>query len=104
MRIFKEIEEKMIKWQSGVRIFYKDLQSINNWTDEQVWKEVENELKRITTKGKFGEDDLAWLREIITSKREITLWEAVRMYERFKHETPLLDAIKNLRYNWRYLT
>ena len=97
MQTLKEIEEKMIKWQSGIRILYKDLQSINNWTDEQAWKEVENELKRITTEGEFGEDDLAWLREIITSKREITLWEAVICILRFEHSTPLLDALGNLR-------
>jgi DNA ligase (NAD+) len=40
-----------------------------------------------------------WVRAIVTSKKDITLTEAKRMYERFKHKTPLLDAIKNLRYN-----
>ena len=51
------------------------------------------------SKGSFGSDDLDWVRAIVTSKKDITLTEAKRMYERFKNKTPLLDAIKNLRYN-----
>ena len=43
------------------------------------------------------EDDLAWTREILTSKRDITLWEAVRLTIRFRNSTPLLDALGNLR-------
>ncbi len=51
------------------------------------------------SKGNFGSDDLDWVRAIVTSKKDITLTDSKRMYERFKHKTPLLDAIKNLRYN-----
>ena len=35
----------------------------------------------------------------IHKKADKPLSEAKRMYERFKDETPLLDAIKNLRLN-----
>ena len=97
MNKFQKMEKRMHEWQSGIRILYKDLQTISNWTDEQVWKELENEIKRITPEGQFGEDDLAWTREILTSKRDVTLWEAVRLTIRFKHSTPLLDALGNLR-------
>ena len=93
----KVFEAQMNLWQEGVRALYKDLQEFHNWTDEQVWKELENEIKRITPEGQFGEDDLAWTREILTSKRDVTLWEAVRLTIRFKHSTPLLDALGNLR-------
>ena len=97
MKKFEKVEKKMDEWQRGIRILYKDLQTIRNWTDEQVWKELENEMKRITPKGQIGEDDLVWIREILTSKRDVTLWEAVRLNIRFKHSTPLLDALDNLR-------
>ena len=94
----KVFEAQMNLWQEGVRALYKDLQEFHNWTDEQVWKELENEMIK-NSKGSFGSDDLDWVRAIVTSKKDITLTEAKRMYERFKHKTPLLDAIKNLRYN-----
>ncbi len=97
MSQFKEIEKRMRLWQSGIRTLYKDVQTIHSWTDEHVWGELENEIKRITPEGEFGEDDLAWTREILTSKRDITLWEAVRLAIRFKNSTPLLDALGNLR-------
>ncbi len=97
MSQFKEIEKRMNEWQSGIRTLYKDVQTIHSWTDEHVWGELENEIRRITPEGEFGEDDLAWTREILTSKRDITLWEAVRLAIRFKNSTPLLDALGNLR-------
>ena len=94
----KVFEAQMNLWQEGVRALYKDLQEFHKWTDEQVWKELENEMIK-NSKGSFGSDDLDWVRAIVTSKKDIKLTEAKRMYERFKHKTPLLDAIKNLRYN-----
>ena len=97
MNKFEKMEKKMDEWQSGIRVLYKDIQTIRNWTDEQVWKELENEIKRITPEGQYGADDLAWTREILTSKRDVTMWEAVRLTIRFKHSTPLLDALGNLR-------
>ena len=97
MDFIKEIEFKMNEWQDGVRILYKDLQAFHNWSDDKVWNEVESELKRICTVGQFGEDDLAWTREILTSRRDVNLWEAVRLSVRFKNQTPLLDAFDNLK-------
>ena len=97
MNKFEKMEKRMDEWQSGIRVLYKDIQTIFNWTDEQVWKELENELNRICPEGQFGEDDLAWTREILTLKRDITLWEAVRLTIRFRNSTPLLDALGNLR-------
>ncbi len=104
MNKFEKIEKRMNEWQSGIRILYKDVQKIHNWTDDHVWKELENEIIRITPEGQFGEDDLAWAREILTSKRDITLWEAVRLTIRFKHSTPLLDALGNLRARYKFGT
>ena len=101
MNKIEKIEKKMNEWQTGIRTLYKDVQTIHNWTDEQVWNELENELKRITPEGEFGEDDLAWTREILTSKRDITLWEAIRLSIRFKNSTPLLDAFGNLRARYK---
>ena len=97
MKKLEDMEKKMLEWQSGIRILYKDLQTTHNWTDKQVWKELEIEVRRICPVSEFGADDLAWCREILTSKRDITLWEAVRLTIRFKHSTPLLDAINNLK-------
>ena len=99
MKSLKKMEKKMVEWQNGIRVLYKDLQKTYNWTDEQVWKELENEIRQICPESEYGEDDLAWTREVLTSKRDITLWEAVRLIIRFKHTTPLLDAINNLRYS-----
>ncbi len=97
MNKFEKMEKKMDEWQIGIRVLYKDIQTKRNWTDEQVWKELENEIKRITPECEFGEDDLAWIREILTSKRDVTLWEAARLIIRFKNSTPLLDSLGNLR-------
>ena len=94
----KVFEAQMNLWQEGVRALYKDLQEFHKWSDNKVWLEVETEMIK-NSKGNFGSDDLDWVRAIVTSKKDITLTEAKRMYERFKHKTPLLDDIKNLRYN-----
>ena len=91
-------EKQMFEWQSGVRILYKDLQQFHNWTDDQVWEELKSEIRRICSESEYGEDDLAWTKELLTSKRDITLWEAVRLTIRFKYSTPLLDALNNLRH------
>ena len=97
MNKLEKMEKKMVEWQTGIRILYKDLQTTYNWTDEKVWNELEKEIRRICPLSEYGEDDLAWTREVLTSKRNITLWEAVRLTIRFKHSTPLLDALGNLR-------
>ena len=98
MQKLKIFEKKMLEWQSGVRILYKDLQEFHKWTDEEVWEELKSELRRICLESEYGEDDLSWTRELLTSKRDVTLWEAVRLTIRFKDSTPLLDALNNLRY------
>ena len=97
MNKFEFMEKKMVEWQTGIRILYKDLQKTYNWTDDKVWNELEKEIRRICPLSEYGEDDLAWTREVLTSKRDVTLWEAVRLTIRFKHSTPLLDAINNLK-------
>tara|TARA_B100000900_G_scaffold397433_1_gene397766 strand:+ start:214 stop:525 length:312 start_codon:yes stop_codon:yes gene_type:complete len=97
MNKFEFMEKRMVEWQTGIRILYKDLQKTHNWTDEKVWNELEKEIRRICPLSEYGEDDLAWTREVLTSKRNVTLWEAVRLTIRFKHSTPLLDAISNLK-------
>ena len=38
MNKFEKIEKRMNEWQSGIRILYKDVQKIHNWTDDHVWK------------------------------------------------------------------
>ena len=97
MDFLKDIEVKMVEWQDGIRVLYKDLQEFHKWNDDKVWFELEAELKRICPEGDFGEDDLAWIREILTFKRDISVWEAVRLAIRFHDRTPLLDAFNNLR-------
>ena len=97
MNKFEFMEKRMVEWQTGIRILYKDLQKTHNWTDEKVWNELEKEIRRICPLSEYGEDDLAWTREVLTSKRDVTLWEAIRLTIRFKHSTPLLDAINNLK-------
>ena len=96
MNYLNKIELMMIEWQTGVRILYEDLQKSHKWSNDKVWNEVSRELKRISQEGDFGEDDLICLKEVITAKRDIKLWEAVRLAIRFQNKTPLLDAIKNL--------
>ena len=44
----KKIEDKLLEWQRGVRILYKDLQVSNELSDDKVWLEVKNELIRIS--------------------------------------------------------
>ena len=97
MDILKNIEDVMVEWQDGIRVLYKDLQEFHNWNEDKVWFELEAELKRICPEGDFGEDDLASIREILTFKRDVSKWEAVRLAMRFPNKTPLLDALNNLR-------
>ena len=94
----KVFENRMNFWQKSIRYLYKDLQDFHKWSDDKVWLEVKNEIIK-NSKGNIGSDDLDWIQAILTLKKDITLSEAKRMYERFKHQTPLLDAIKNLRVN-----
>ena len=94
----KVFEKRMNFWQKAIRYLYKDLQEFHKWSDDKVWLELKNEIIK-NSKGNIGSDDLDWIQAILTLKKNITLSEAKRMYERFKHETPLLDAIKNLRLN-----
>ena len=97
METFKLIEVKMEEWQNGIRFLYEDIQTFHNWTEEKAWKELEFELLNNVPGNQFGEDDLAFVRAILVSERDITLWEAVRLMIRFRHSTPLLDALENLR-------
>ena len=94
----KVFEKRMNFWQKAIRYLYKDLQEFHKWSDDKVWLELKNEIIK-NSKGNIGSDDLDWIQAILTLKKDITLSEAKRMYERFKNETPLLDAIKNLRLN-----
>ena len=98
MKKLKDMEKKMVEWQNGIRILYKDLQAFHAWSDDKVWEELEKEIRRTCPESEYGEDDLAWTQELLTSKRDVTLWEAIRLTIRFKHSTPLLDAINNLRH------
>ena len=40
----KKIEDKLLEWQRGVRILFKDLQVSNELSDDKVLLEVKNEL------------------------------------------------------------
>ncbi len=94
----KVFEKRMNFWQKAIRYLYKDLQEFHKWSDDKVWLELKNEIIK-NSKGNIGSDDLDCVKAILTLEKDITLSEAKRMYERFKDETPLLDAIKNLRLN-----
>ena len=54
--------------------------------------EVKNEMIK-NSEGNIGYDDLDGIQAILTLKKDITLSEAKRMYERFKNQTPLIDAM-----------
>ena len=51
------------------------------------------------SEGNIRSDDLDWIQAILTLKKDITLSEAKKNIRKVKHQTPLLDAIKNLRIN-----
>ena len=99
----KVFETRMNFWQKAVRYLFKDLQEFHKWSYQKVLLEVENEMIK-NSEGNIGSDDLDGIQAILTLRKDITLSEAKRMYESFKHETPLLDAIQNLRINWGYLS
>ena len=54
--------------------------------------EVKNEMIK-NSEGSIGYDDLDGIQAIFTLKKDTTLSEAKRMYERFKNQTPLIDAV-----------
>ena len=93
----KKLESLMNFWQKGIRFAYKELQEFNKWSDDEIWLKVEAEMMR-NSKGDLGPDDLEWIKAIVTSKKDVTLSEVLRMKKRFKNQTPLQEAIKSLRY------
>ena len=82
----KKIEDKLLEWQRGVRILFKDLQVSNELSDDKVWLEVKNELIRISNV-MVGIQDLDWIKLILRLEKDITIFEAQRMYQRFKYST-----------------
>tara|TARA_B100000902_G_scaffold251957_1_gene238385 strand:- start:451 stop:822 length:372 start_codon:yes stop_codon:yes gene_type:complete len=88
----KKIEDKLLEWQRGVRILFKDLQVSNELSDDKVLLEVKNELIRISNV-MVGIQDLDWIKLILRLEKDITIFEAQRMYQRFKYSTFLLDVI-----------
>jgi len=61
-------------------------------SDDKVWLEVKNELIRISNV-MVGIQDLDWIELILRLEKDITIFEAQRMYQRFKYSTSLLDAL-----------
>ena len=84
-------------WQKSIRFAYKDLQEFHKWSDDEIWSKVEAEMIK-NSNGDLGPDDLDWIKEIVTFKKDATLLEVQRMKERFKNKRPLQDAIKSLRF------
>ena len=82
----KKIEDKLLEWQRGVRILFKDLQVSNELSDDKVLLEVKNELIRISNV-MVGIQDLDWIKLILRLEKDITIFEAQRMYQRFKYST-----------------
>ena len=68
-------------WQKAAWYLYKDLQEFHKWSDVKVWLEVKNEMIK-NSEGNIGSDDLDWIQGILTLKKDITLSEAKKMYER----------------------
>ena len=104
MTKFEFMEKKMVEWQTGIRILYKDLQKTYNWTDDKVWNELEKEIRRICPLSEYGEDDLAsdwtdaevswlWTLNFFISTAIVALYGVIVSKFRFRLLVPTMYGI-----------
>ena len=91
-----ENEEAVIKWYVGIQTIFKHLQEVNNWSKQEAWDKLEIELINSVGEGELIPDDLEWVKGLLLHGKITTTEEAIRVSQRYRNSTPLIDSLENL--------
>ena len=91
-----ENEEAVIKWYVGIQTIFKHLQEVNNWSKEEAWDKLELELIKSVGERELIPDDLDWVKGLLLHGKITTTEEAIRVSQRYRDSTPLLDSLAKL--------
>ena len=91
-----ENEEAVIKWYVGIQTIFKRLQEVNNWSKQEAWDKLEIELIKSVGEGELIPDDLEWVKGLLLHGKITTTEEAIRVSQRYRDSTPLLDSLAKL--------
>ena len=91
-----ENEKAVKKWYVGVQTIFKHLQEVNNWSRQEAWNNLEIELIKSVGEGELIPDDLEWVKGLLLHGKIITTEEAIRVSQRYRNSTPLIDSLAKL--------
>ena len=91
-----ENEEAVIKWYVGIQTIFKHLQEVNSWSKQEAWDKLEIELIKSVGEGELIPDDLEWVKGLLLHGKITTTEEAIRVSQRYRDSTPLLDSLAKL--------
>ena len=91
-----ETEEAVSKWYVGIQTIFKHLQEVNNWSKQEAWDKLEIELINSVGEGELIPDDLEWVKGLLLHGKITTTEEAIRVSQRYRNSTPLIDSLAKL--------
>ncbi len=91
-----ENEEAVTKWYVGIQTIFKHLQEVNNWSKQEAWDKLEIELIKSVGEGELIPDDLDWVKGLLLHGKITTTEEAIRVSQRYRNSTPLIDSLAKL--------
>ena len=91
-----ENEEAVIKWYVLIQTIFKHLQEVNNWSKQEAWDKLEIELIKSVGEGELIPDDLDWVKGLLLHGKITTTEEAIRVSQRYRNSTPLIDSLAKL--------
>ena len=91
-----ENEKAVKKWYVGVQTIFKHLQEVNKWSKQEAWDKLEIELIKSVGEGELIPDDLEWVKGLLLHGKITTTEEAIRVSQRYRNSTPLIDSLAKL--------
>ena len=91
-----ENQEAVTKWYVGIQTIFKHLQEVNNWSKQEAWDKLEIELIKSVGEGELIPDDLEWVKGLLLHGKITTTEEAIRVSQRYRNSTPLIDSLAKL--------
>ena len=91
-----ENQEAVTKWYVGIQTIFKHLQEVNNWSKQEAWDKLEIELIKSVGEGELIPDDLDWVKGLLLHGKITTTEEAIRVSQRYRNSTPLIDSLAKL--------
>ncbi len=86
-------DEKVSQWYFGVQKIFSQIQFRNNWTKQEAWEVLKQELVNSIDKKDFVPDDLEWVKDLLLHNKKPSTEEAMRVSKRYIDKTPLLDSL-----------